>query len=495
MAARPPCQYGDRCYRTNPAHIANFTHPRDSQLTKTQSTPTSHPPTSSHPSHPPPTSSSSAKRTASELPAPPRATKRSKGEEEKAHAPTPSPARHDAPQSDEEDDASLPYQSLSSLNRLSLKARTGHYRELLKALYGLDFPPDFYSFFLFLLANHRERDGCDECTAEALHPGCAAQALVVVAPSATLPGVSCCGLYDWLAGAFDGVPLKRVKPWLHWRFFYDLPQLMTVYRAVASDDEVKREAHGALKGEGDWHCGYWRDAPDDAPPFLVACPNTRPDYTVQGATVYHAMHRHLLHLRNLASKGPLASPAAAATLDATLTRLLAHAEAQGVTVVTPAGAPQPSLKDAAYLERKRRVLAPTLTGLGFVCPYDDKTEVGFRPLPITGKALHAMLARMQREEDGGGAVDYTEWDGVQTLLTLAMDECDPGTVQLFCQEVFSSLPPQGARVVEGEVSQGMRRAWELMGGREQWRRCIAQHLKYRYRLTLDQAQVAARHTS
>ena len=486
MAARPPCQYGDRCYRTNPTHLANFSHPRDSQPAKAQSIPTGKVSKAS-PTPPSVSASTSAKRSSTDVATTSPSAKRSKAE---SKAPDPSPTRHDSPQSDEEDNDALPYQPLSSLNRLAPKARASHHRALLKALYGLDLPPDFYSFFPFLLTNHIARDHCTHCTPDTLHPACAARALSIVDPCGPLHGLSCCGLYDWLAGVFDHVPLRRVKPWLHCRYFFDLPQLMTLYRAVRSPDAG--EGGGV---EADWHCGYWRDAPEDAPPFLVTAANTRPDYTVQGATVYHALHRHLLHLRNLASKGAHAHPPAAAALDAALTRLLSHARAEGVTVVTAMGAPQPPLKDPAYVARKARVLAPTLTGLGFVCPYDTATEVGFRPLPVGGKALQAMLRRMQREEDGGGAVDYTEWDGVQTLLTLAMDECDPGTVQLFCEEVFCSNPPEGVRVVEGEVSQGMRRAWEMMGGREGWRRCIAQHLKYRYRLTLSQAEVAAKPTA
>ena len=479
MATRPPCQYGDRCYRTNPSHLANFSHPRDSQpLPKTQSSPT-------YPAAPPPPTAT--KRTATTIPAssPPPSKKL------KAQAKRPSATREDREQSDEEDSQpDVPYQPLLTLNRLSPAQRRAHYQRLLPGMFGVSFPTDFFDFFDFLIDNHVERDGCTACTASTLTPACAASALTFLSASHHLPGLACCGVYDWLAGRFDGVDRSKVKPWLHWRHFFDLPQLLTTFRATGnSGGEAKEQEE-----EDGWHCGYWWDAPEDAPPFLVSAISSQPDYSVQGPTIYHAVHRRLLHLRNTASKSPHTAEYISA-MDDTTARLLAHAQSHGVAVLTPVGNPQPPLRHAAYLARKQRVLAPTLTSLGFVCPYDEKTEVGFRPLPISTKALQAMLTRMQREDDQGKAVNYAEWDGVQTLLTLAMDECDPGTVELFCSEAFCTNPPDGVRVVEGEISQGMRRAWEMMGGREGWRRCIAQQLKYRYRRTLSQIELASRATS
>ena len=488
MAARPPCQYGDRCYRTNPSHLANFSHPRDTQtLPKAHSTPINPSPS---PSPPPP-----AKRTATTVhtPSSPPPSKKLKPTPSKPLPIPPPIPRGDRPQSDEEDDTSdTPWQSLASLNRLHHSQRREYYGRLLQGMFGVGFPKDFYDFFDFLVVNHVKRDGCSACVGSMLSAGCAASALTLLPASADLQGVHCCGVCDWLAGLFDGVERSKLKPWLHWRYFFDLPQLMTTFRATSDAKDGGGEEGKEVDG---WHCGYWRDAPKDSPPFLVSATASKPDYTVEGPTMYHAVHRHLLHLRNVASNPKQPSPAAAAyitAIDGITARLLSHAESHGVSVLTGAGNPKPPLRDPAYLARKQHVLAPTLTGLGFVCPYDAKTDVGFRPLPMSQKALQAMLQRMQKEDEGGGAVSYAEWDGVQTLLTLAMDECDPGTVELFCSEAFCTNPPDGVRVVEGEISQGMRRAWEMMGDREGWRRCIAQHLKYRYRKTLSQVDVASR---
>ena len=399
--------------------------------------------------------------------------------------PPPSSSTSAADQSDEDEDASFRWQTRAAINRLSVDAQRAYYEALFQSLFALSLPDDFHDFFGFLLTNHIARDGCSRCTETSLHLPCAESVLTVLPPTSTLAGISCCGPYDWVAGLFDAVERRRVKPWLHWRYFFDLPQLMTVYRAVAD-----AKVDDADSAEGGWHCGYWRDAPTDAPSFLVASPNASPAYTVQGLTMYHAMHRHLLHLRNVSSKGPHASASHTALIDSTIGRLVAHGSAHDCEVLSASGHPTAPLRDAGYLARKRRVLAPTLNSLGFVCPYEPSTEVGFRPLPLTTKALQAMLQRMQREDDDGRAVNYAEWDGVQTLLTLAMDECDPGTVELFCMECFCTGAPAGISVVEGEISQGMRRAWEMMGGREGWRKCIAQSLKYRRRSHLSQLEVA-----
>ena len=537
MAAKPACQYGDRCFRTNPQHLAAFSHPRDKQKQTDNETAAS---SSQHSSTAPSSrakqassSISDRKRAAADEAAATKDSKRRKtGKAAAASAAAGAVKqrqREDGEQSDEDVDGEFVYRSLSSLQPLSDEERRDYGARLLRHLFGLDFPGDLYDFLHFLILNHRQRDACKRCSGWSVQPACVTAVLTLLHPpsdssssvSASLHGLRFCGVYDWLLGRFDSVDRKKLKPWLHWRFFFDLPELMTLYTTVTARVEGrKREVKDDKEEEGNeeededgWHCGYWRDAPDEPPPFLVSCSNFHPQCSVEGPTVFHAVHRHLLQIRNAAAKAYQGSAASSSSssssvssslstsaassdfleeVDATLGRLLSAASARDYSLVSARGEAHPPLRDKAYLARKKRVLAPTATTLGFVCPYDPKTEVGFRPLPLTPAALTAMVERMQRCDDSGQPVDYSEWDGVQTLLTLAMDECDPGTVLLFNAEIFCLDRPNGVRVVEGEVSQGMRRAYEMMGGREGWRRCIGQQMKYRYRKTLSQLTVAKR---
>ena len=527
MAAKPPCAFGAKCYRKNPQHLANFSHPAETEAankdpspvnSKAQSAPD--PP----PSHPKGTSKRTAitvdegeekeekeekkDTAASHKPHSTARMKRSKTTDgQPSNKGSISHQRHfeEAEQSDgDELDPPSAYQPLSSLNALSATQRHHHFTTLFQTLFHMAMPvEELDGFRSFLIGLHVRRSGCELCSVEGVLDEACVDAVMRLLPAVEeVAGVECCGVLDWMCGRFDGCDMRRVKPWLHWRYFYDLPELMTVYRAVTTEHEA-RDGHledekAAESVGGGWHCGYWRDAPEDEPPFLVSASNHHPVYTVQGRTIYHAAHRHLLQLLNVSTKrkGSEHSRLIQSTIDA----LLDHASTHRVTLTNSSGQPQPPLRDKAYLARHKRVLAPTLTTLGFVCPYNPTTQVGFRPVPIEDAKLRAMVERMERERVSGGGrerVAYGEWDGVVTLLSLAMDECDPGTVILFYQQIYCCEGPHGdgVRVVEGEVSQGMGSGYEMTGGEgrvQGWKQCIAQQMKYRYRRWLSQVDVAKR---
>jgi len=523
MAAKPPCAFGAKCYRKNPQHLANFSHPAETEAASQPPLPVNSK-AQSAPSPPPSHTKATTKRTAVTVDEqaeveeteekqhstkPPHSTARLKRAKTTDSQPSsnkqPKHGRHyeDVDQSDDDVDTTFTYQPLTTLNTLPPTDRRHYYAALFHSLYRMAMPvAELDGFRTFLIAVHILRSGCELCSAEqgVLDGGCVAAAMRLLPAVEGVAGVECCGVLDWMCGRFDECDRRRVKPWLHWRYFYDLPELMTAYRAVTTaDDDGQTEDEKAAEAVGcGWHCGYWRDAPEDEPPFLVSASNYHPAYTVQGRTLYHAVHRHLLQLLNTSNrrdKGGEHSRLIQSTID----QLLSHAASQHVTLANSSGQPQPPLRDKAYLARHKRILAPTATTLGFVCPYNPTTQVGFRPLPIEDAKLRAMLQRMERERLGGGsgAVGYGEWDGVVTLLSLAMDECDPGTVLLFYQQCYCSEGPygDGVRVVEGEVSRGMGSGYEMTGGEgrvEGWKRCIGQQMKYRYRRLLSQVDVAKR---
>ena len=543
MAAKPPCAFGAKCYRKNPQHLANFSHPAETDAANREPTPVNSK-AQSEPSPPPSHKAGALKRTALTVdeeseekeekkqqedtaPAhqPPHTAGRIKRAKTTSSATTatkqhpPQHKRHyeDPTQSDEEDQPPHPpptYHPLPTLNTLTPTQRQQYYATLWQSLYRLAFPDELWWFREFLLELHISRTGCELCSVGGvLDGGCVDGVMRLVPCVDGVAGVECCGVLDWMCGRFDECDRRRVKPWLHWRYFYDLPELMTVYRAVTTMEneegrEVQEEDEKAVEAAGGgWHCGYWRDAPEDEPPFLVSASNFHPVYTVQGRTIYHALHRHLLQLLNVSNKRDKGSEHSR-LIQSTIDQLLAHASSHHLTLTNSSGQPQPPLRDKAYLAREKRVLASTFTTLGFVCPYNPTTQVGFRPLPIDPPQLRAMLDRMERERLGsgsssgssgsggsGGGVGYGEWDGVVTLLSLAMDECDPGTVVLFYQLCYCCEGPygDGVRVVEGEVSRGMGSGYEMTGGVgrvEGWKKCISQQMKYRYRRLLSQVEVA-----
>jgi hypothetical protein len=95
-------------------------------------------------------------------------------------------------------------------------------RDVVRQAFLVEMPEDFYMFW----------DFC--CSLDAENPSGALQSEV---------GLQLVGPYDVIAGKFDGVDPNSVNYHLHWRYFYDPPELLTVF----SGEE-----------KSSFHMGYFR---------------------------------------------------------------------------------------------------------------------------------------------------------------------------------------------------------------------------------------------
>lgn len=75
-------------------------------------------------------------------------------------------------------------------------------------------------------------------------------------------------------------------------------------------------------------------------------------------------------------------------------------------------------------DRPRKKIGSTLSGLGLVVPYDSKTTVGYRPLPLDKKKLRDLLRVIAKGD--ANATQKHAFQEMQTFAHIANDECDFG---------------------------------------------------------------------
>ena len=140
----------------------------------------------------------------------------------------------------------------------------------------------------------------------------------------------------------------------------------------------------------------------------------------------------------------------------------------------------------AATQRKKRVVAPTLSGVGISVPFDKKTEVGYRepscqPYP---KALVQIVQRMQAQADAGAQIDRTAIDEVVSWLNIANDECDFGAALRVGLDLWATSP-----VATRQAIDLLQTAYELLG-RSLYAQIIEEHGKDRYPKNLARCVLA-----
>lgn len=249
--AKPPCQYGDKCYRKNSAHLAEFSHPPRSASTESlrSRSPIDCPPPpppknktklkiklkspgtlgekhskTGHASSPSSSSSTVKKgakgeKVASVDPKSPASGRGASSSASTASLSSASSPQHPQKCFDSNTDAAMleEYQTLLA-----------DHAEFIRQKFMVNMPDDFYKFY----------DFC--ATQNGLEPYEALQNF----------GLLLTGPYDVLAGKFDKLPpMEPAKYLRHRRFFYDPPEFQTV---LVSQPDAKRRG---------LHFGYWRDDP------------------------------------------------------------------------------------------------------------------------------------------------------------------------------------------------------------------------------------------
>uniref|UniRef100_M4BQE7 Uncharacterized protein n=1 Tax=Hyaloperonospora arabidopsidis (strain Emoy2) TaxID=559515 RepID=M4BQE7_HYAAE len=210
-------------------------------------------------------------------------------------------------------------------------------------------------------------------------------------------GIRLCGPFDLLAAA-DQEEVVVDKPlYLHGRFFIDPPEVATVMADSGSD--VGR------------HWGYFRDAPDQVPEYVVYAENSREcKFDIVGASLFDVLQRRLIERRSTLGG------------DVKTAHLLEKIEIHCNELACVRG----STVTALRAKRAKNSVAASLHQLGIVVPLDVKTNTGYRELPTTGKDLADLLQQLQSTSSKNSPARHRLSDLV-TRATIASDECDFGT--------------------------------------------------------------------
>jgi len=110
------------------------------------------------------------------------------------------------------------------------------------------------------------------------------------------------------------------------------------------------------KTKGDLHWGYFRDAPDEMPAFVVQGMADSGRLAVVGDSLAELL------LERCQAAGPKANPG----------RLVPSLQTIMARLGLPVG------KKVGLLRRKKAVVASTFHSLGMVCPFDRKADIGYR---------------------------------------------------------------------------------------------------------------------
>jgi hypothetical protein len=224
-------------------------------------------------------------------------------------------------------------------------------RELLRRLYGFDFPDDLFRFWEFV---------------NRLRP------LEPLAALAEGCGLHLVGPFEVLAGRFDQRS-PRHSLLLHWRYYNDRPEFFTV-----------------LLGDGDrLHWGYFLDDPASQSGCVASYDtNDAFEWMTDGETLFEALRLHLEQQHRDCLEYRLDDPEHAAACDTTLA---AVAEVRRAVQRYETGdraevGEEYVEKYAAERRRARRIVARTQDGMGVVAP-----PATYRPLSLKDQKLWKML--------------------------------------------------------------------------------------------------------
>lgn len=418
---KPLCKYGEKCYRKNPGHLADFRHPNAAEEdddSKADDATANIEAASTIASVSPADSSTAVASTNVETST--KAGERRSHDQIKDDDVQATPAV-DVSQKTATDEPACkkptlvspraPQQCFDSDNDQTLR---DEYARLIvdrpafiRDKFLVTMPADFYAFW-------------DFCSLE--NPAAPLDALKELQ-------LRLVGPFDVLAGRFDGITPREPAEYLrHWRFFYDPPEFQTVLVCTGKRDGL--------------HYGYWRDDPQ--------CTYDEPANTANAATANVLMAQTdcdqgcavqlvaeniftavIRHIDNMAMTPFLKSHAVAVRQ-----KLLSFGRSAGVRVMEPPDAMATRLRS-----RNASVVTRTFHTAGLVLQIDRQTQVGYRPLLETPQALRKILTRLDDVEDGSDdAVVALVMEKLQPMVTaanIAVDESDFGTaielgVNFFC---------------------------------------------------------------
>ena len=223
-------------------------------------------------------------------------------------------------------------------------------------------------------------------------------------------GLKLVGPFDILAGKVKKETMNdKQKMLCHWRYYYDLPEMQTIVSSIRSG----------------YHLAYFRDTPEEENPVIVS--NSGDDCLIEGIAdnIFGAINREIQK-----SKSKVTANRDLKLIESKLKEFCSQSKID--------------LTDKTKLKgRKSKINAKTFNGFGIVVPYNKKTEVGYRPLPITDSELKKLLNNIiktdpQIREDSNSLNELKE---IFQLVSYANDECDFGMGLELGIDLFSNGDP------------------------------------------------------
>ncbi|CAI9738003.1 Hypothetical predicted protein [Octopus vulgaris] len=423
---RPMCKYGEKCYRKNPNHLREYRHPSkpESEDQQSQNDQDNTEPSSKKPKLDPHKTGSI-----------------SDDDDDDDVSRESGKTSDDAKQQDE----SVPGTSGESSKPVDEGSQDKCEEELtltpppspedikdnIREKFLFDMPDDFYELWKFCEATHPENP--TNCFSDVL-------------------GFQLVGPFDILAGKHKELNGKNSKGrypnyLIHWRYYLDPPEFQTVIRG---NDTTQ------------FHLGYFRDVPTEAPVFVAAnSAKEGPAIIPRGENLFAALSFYLGE--NIKSK-KLFKPKqpAALQLQSDLTE---WAKKLNLNL---------ELKTKSMKERDKKTVCKAFHGAGIVVKL-DKNEVGYRPIPETPAALKKMFQKIldsKTEEDRNQ--NFEPLQELMTLIQFANDECDYGEglelgINLFCF---------GGDIFNSTIQFLLPLAYQLLQ-HPQFSQIITEHLKHR----------------
>ncbi|CAN8006488.1 unnamed protein product [Ixodes hexagonus] len=296
-------------------------------------------------------------------------------------------------------------------------------RESIRQKFLVEMPRDFYDFWEFCKSLDRRKP--EDALYESL-------------------GLRLVGPFDVLAGKLKNSTVKKSDDFLrHWRYYYDPPEMQTVLRG---DDEKM------------YHLGYFRDDPNEMPVFVASnavadgCRITKVAGNLFGA-LSKEISKALKHCKDVKERSALRK------LNGSL---IEFAEEKRY-----------SIKEAS--KKRPATQSATFHTAGLVVPVDKRTDVGYRPLPMSEAQLKSLLNRISRcKEDEANNPHMDDLQNLVTRVNIANDECDYGMGLEFGIDLFCFGEP----IFHPTIVMQTTLAYQLLN-REPFARILKAHLRRR----------------
>ncbi|KAK9506514.1 hypothetical protein O3M35_008437 [Rhynocoris fuscipes] len=295
-------------------------------------------------------------------------------------------------------------------------------KEIIKLLFLVDMPDDFYSFYEF----------CKSLSSSSPKKALKSLNLELVGPFDVLDG----GLKD----------CTKEEALRHYRYYFDPPEFQTILKG---DDKQQL------------HYGYFRDDPEEFPCFVAKnYALVGPTITLVAGNIFGAVN---VHAEEIKSTADIFRKMQIQKLQANLVKW-AKKNNISLDTVTP-----------EIRSRRGKIVSKTLNKIGVVVPYDKKTDVGYRCLAVSEDELIKILKKItsaenERERDAA----WSELQQVITAANIANDECDFGTSLELGLDMFAF----GDELLHNSLERIMCTAYKLLN-RNKFAEILHAHIKHR----------------